>query len=185
MEAWGKDFKHNVVSVGWREEIHRCYCEEKNTHGKVIIFQISTTCHDALINCNKEILHRSCVRSRPKLNYLSSHRKHILYCKDEGPLSVAWDKTNQVANKYAFSFTGQAMNNGLFHRTILSLSVCVILPLQVYLGYNNIAALTVLAERQNWELNSNQNRVKFYNTHGQTHARTHSEKRAHLLLLLK
>ncbi|XP_031433417.1 acetyl-coenzyme A thioesterase [Clupea harengus] len=51
-------------------------------------------------------------------------RKHILYSRDEGPLSVPWDKTNQV-----------------------------------YLGYNNIAALTVLAGKRTWEASSVNNKI--------------------------
>ncbi|KAL2099731.1 hypothetical protein ACEWY4_004125 [Coilia grayii] len=51
-------------------------------------------------------------------------RKHILYSRDEGPLSVPWDKSNQV-----------------------------------YLGYNNIAALTVLAEKETWEASSVSSKV--------------------------
>uniref|UniRef100_A0A8C1NR12 Acyl-CoA thioesterase 12 n=1 Tax=Cyprinus carpio TaxID=7962 RepID=A0A8C1NR12_CYPCA len=43
-------------------------------------------------------------------------RKHILYSGDEGPISVPWDRSNQV-----------------------------------YLGYNNVAALTVLAGKRGWE----------------------------------
>ncbi|XP_077099653.1 acetyl-coenzyme A thioesterase isoform X2 [Siphateles boraxobius] len=43
-------------------------------------------------------------------------RKHILYSRDEGPISVPWDRSNQV-----------------------------------YLGYNNVAALTVLAGKRGWE----------------------------------
>lgn len=41
----------------------------------------------------------------------------------------------------------------------LAASYC---PLQVYLGYNNIAALTVMAGKQGWEPSSIQNKV---NTH--------------------
>ncbi|KAJ8261149.1 hypothetical protein COCON_G00168720 [Conger conger] len=55
-------------------------------------------------------------------------RKHILSFKDEGPLSVPWDKSNQV-----------------------------------YLGYNNVAALTVLAGKQAWEATSNlQNKIGIF-----------------------
>ncbi|KAM6984882.1 acetyl-coenzyme A thioesterase [Aplochiton taeniatus] len=54
-------------------------------------------------------------------------RKHILSCRDEGTLSVPWDKSNQV-----------------------------------YLGYNNIAALTVLAGKPDWELSSIQDRTSVY-----------------------
>ncbi|XP_066568001.1 acetyl-coenzyme A thioesterase [Amia ocellicauda] len=52
-------------------------------------------------------------------------RKHILSSKEEGSLSVPWDKSNQV-----------------------------------YLGYNNVAALTVLAGKQEWEMNSVQPKVR-------------------------
>ncbi|XP_076140668.1 acetyl-coenzyme A thioesterase [Alosa pseudoharengus] len=51
-------------------------------------------------------------------------RKHILYSRDEGPLSVPWDKSNQV-----------------------------------YLGYNNVAALTVLAGKPTWEASSVNNKI--------------------------
>ncbi|KAI1905367.1 hypothetical protein AGOR_G00015390 [Albula goreensis] len=51
-------------------------------------------------------------------------RKHILSLKDEGPLSVPWDKNNQV-----------------------------------YLGYNNVAALTILAGKQGWEASSLQKKM--------------------------
>ncbi|XP_030623992.1 acetyl-coenzyme A thioesterase, partial [Chanos chanos] len=46
-------------------------------------------------------------------------KKHILYSREEGSLSVPWDKSNQA-----------------------------------YLGYNNVAGLTVLAGRQGWEASS-------------------------------
>ncbi|XP_048875213.1 acetyl-coenzyme A thioesterase isoform X1 [Brienomyrus brachyistius] len=51
-------------------------------------------------------------------------RKHLLSCKDEGPLSVPWDKGNQV-----------------------------------YLGYNNVATLTVLAAKKDWQASSIRNRI--------------------------
>ncbi|KAJ8339568.1 hypothetical protein SKAU_G00363540 [Synaphobranchus kaupii] len=54
-------------------------------------------------------------------------RKHILSFKDEGPLSVPWDKSNQV-----------------------------------YLGYNNVAALTVLAGKQSWEASSLQKKIGIF-----------------------
>ncbi|MGH0185583.1 UNVERIFIED_CONTAM: hypothetical protein FKN15_018557 [Acipenser sinensis] len=54
-------------------------------------------------------------------------RKHILSSKEEGPLSVPWDKSNQV-----------------------------------YLSYNNVAALTVLAGKHGWEVNSSQPKIRVY-----------------------
>ncbi|KAI7793529.1 putative acyl-coenzyme A thioesterase 12 [Triplophysa rosa] len=54
-------------------------------------------------------------------------RKHILYSRDEGPISVPWDRNNQV-----------------------------------YLGYNNVAALTILAGKQGWEANNINERVGTY-----------------------
>ncbi|XP_056592059.1 acetyl-coenzyme A thioesterase [Triplophysa dalaica] len=54
-------------------------------------------------------------------------RKHILYSRDEGPISVPWDRNNQV-----------------------------------YLGYNNVAALTILAGKQDWEANNINERVGMY-----------------------
>ncbi|KAJ8286706.1 hypothetical protein GJAV_G00042310 [Gymnothorax javanicus] len=54
-------------------------------------------------------------------------RKHISSFKDKGPLSVPWDKSNQV-----------------------------------FMGYNNVAALTVLAGKQAWESSSTQNKVGIF-----------------------
>ncbi|KAG5834424.1 hypothetical protein ANANG_G00261360 [Anguilla anguilla] len=54
-------------------------------------------------------------------------RKHILSFKDEGPLSVPWDRSNQV-----------------------------------YLGYTNVVALTVLAGKQAWEASSLQNKIGIF-----------------------
>ncbi|KAL1266232.1 hypothetical protein QQF64_001907 [Cirrhinus molitorella] len=54
-------------------------------------------------------------------------RKHILYSKDEGPISVPWDRSNQV-----------------------------------YLGYNNVAALTVLAGKRGWEASSINDKLGVY-----------------------
>ncbi|XP_036385112.1 acetyl-coenzyme A thioesterase [Megalops cyprinoides] len=54
-------------------------------------------------------------------------RKHILSYKDEGPLSVPWDKSNQV-----------------------------------YLGYNNVAALTVLAGKHGWEASSTHDKIGIF-----------------------
>ncbi|KTF96435.1 hypothetical protein cypCar_00028430 [Cyprinus carpio] len=54
-------------------------------------------------------------------------RKHILYSGDEGPISVPWDRSNQV-----------------------------------YLGYNNVAALTVLAGKRGWEASNINDKVGVY-----------------------
>ncbi|KAK7120909.1 hypothetical protein R3I94_020783 [Phoxinus phoxinus] len=54
-------------------------------------------------------------------------RKHILYSRDEGPISVPWDRNNQV-----------------------------------YLGYNNVAALTVLAGKRGWEASNINDKVGVY-----------------------
>ncbi|XDV54693.1 hypothetical protein PO909_022925 [Leuciscus waleckii] len=54
-------------------------------------------------------------------------RKHILYSRDEGPISVPWDRSNQV-----------------------------------YLGYNNVAALTVLAGKRGWEASNINDKVGVY-----------------------
>ncbi|XP_043087355.1 acetyl-coenzyme A thioesterase isoform X2 [Puntigrus tetrazona] len=54
-------------------------------------------------------------------------RKHILYSRDEGPISVPWDKSNQV-----------------------------------YLGYNNVAALTVLAGERGWEASNINDKIGLY-----------------------
>ncbi|XP_016431912.1 acyl-coenzyme A thioesterase 12 [Sinocyclocheilus rhinocerous] len=54
-------------------------------------------------------------------------RKHILYSGNEGPISVPWDRTNQV-----------------------------------YLGYNNVAALTVLAGKRGWEASNINDKVGVY-----------------------
>ncbi|XP_051540330.1 acetyl-coenzyme A thioesterase [Myxocyprinus asiaticus] len=54
-------------------------------------------------------------------------RKHILYSRDEGSISVPWGRNNQV-----------------------------------YLGYNNVAALLVLAGKQGWEANNITDKVEVY-----------------------
>lgn len=54
-------------------------------------------------------------------------RKHILYSRDEGPVSVPWDRSNQV-----------------------------------YLGYNNVAALTVIAGQRDWEPNNITDKMGLY-----------------------
>ncbi|XP_052463327.1 acetyl-coenzyme A thioesterase [Carassius gibelio] len=54
-------------------------------------------------------------------------RKHILYSGHEGPISVPWDRSNQV-----------------------------------FLGYNNVAALTVLAGKRGWEASNINDKVGVY-----------------------
>ncbi|XP_059401314.1 acetyl-coenzyme A thioesterase [Carassius carassius] len=54
-------------------------------------------------------------------------RKHILYSGNEGPISVPWDRSNQV-----------------------------------FLGYNNVAALTVLAGKRGWEASNINDKVGVY-----------------------
>lgn len=89
------------------------------------------------------------------LTSTNSRRKHILYSRDEGPISVPWDKNNQV--EFLIQYHFWTLNNCYIkHR----LHACIFA--QVYLGYNNVAALTVLAGKQGWEASNINERVKIF-----------------------
>ncbi|XP_018551447.1 acyl-coenzyme A thioesterase 11 isoform X2 [Lates calcarifer] len=75
-------------------------------------------------------------------------RKYIISrTQGEAPLSVPWDPTNQVFVCYC----------------ICMFCVCVcVCVFQVYLSYNNVSALKMLAAQNNWRLSSEKDKVHLY-----------------------
>ncbi|XP_062340119.1 acetyl-coenzyme A thioesterase [Osmerus eperlanus] len=124
----------NSVEVGVRVEAYNCqeWTEGKPRHinSAFLIYQQASTPDDAPASPTATFTTQdgerrylaAIVRKRIRMA-----RKHILSCKEEGPLSVPWTKSNQV-----------------------------------YLGYNNVAALTVLAGKQDWEASSLHDRISVY-----------------------
>ncbi|CAB1318745.1 unnamed protein product, partial [Coregonus sp. 'balchen'] len=125
---------NNSIEVGVRVEAYNCeeWTSNKPRHinSAFLIYQLANTSGDApafpqvtyTTQDGERRYLSAIVRKRIRMA-----RKHILSCKEEAPLSVPWDKSNQV-----------------------------------YLGYNNVAALTVLAGKQDWEASSISDRVGVY-----------------------
>lgn len=83
-------------------------------------------------------------------NALDCSRKYIISRKQaEVPLSVPFDPRNQV---------GRPLVVHCPHTWIETLNA-LWLPLQVYLSYNNVSALKMLAAKNNWRLTSEKDKV--------------------------
>uniref|UniRef100_A0A674DN98 Acetyl-coenzyme A thioesterase-like n=1 Tax=Salmo trutta TaxID=8032 RepID=A0A674DN98_SALTR len=115
---------NNSIEVGVRVEAYNCeeWTANKPRHinSAFLIYQLANTPGD--VPAFPQVTYTTQDGERRYLSAIVRKRirmarKHILSCKEEAPLSVPWDKSNQV-----------------------------------YLGYNNVAALTVLAGKQDWEV---------------------------------
>uniref|UniRef100_A0AAY4BLV1 Acyl-CoA thioesterase 12 n=1 Tax=Denticeps clupeoides TaxID=299321 RepID=A0AAY4BLV1_9TELE len=119
---------HSSVEVGVRVEAYNC--EEWNQgnprHINSAFFLYQRTNQDGQFLPFPEDGERRYIAAMVRKR-IRMARKHILYSRDEGPISVPWDKRNQV-----------------------------------FLGYNNVAALTVLAEKQGWEVSSKNNKIRVF-----------------------
>ncbi|XP_023840077.2 acetyl-coenzyme A thioesterase [Salvelinus sp. IW2-2015] len=125
---------NNSIEVGVRVEAYNCeeWTTNKPRHinSAFLIYQLANTPGD--VPAFPQVTYTTQDGERRYLSAIVRKRirmarKHILSCKEEAPLSVPWDKSNQV-----------------------------------YLGYNNVAALTVLAGKQDWEASSISDRVAVY-----------------------
>uniref|UniRef100_A0A8C7I7W9 Acyl-CoA thioesterase 12 n=1 Tax=Oncorhynchus kisutch TaxID=8019 RepID=A0A8C7I7W9_ONCKI len=125
---------NNSIEVGVRVEAYNCeeWTANKPRHinSAFLIYQLANTPGD--VPAFPQVTYTTQDGERRYLSAIVRKRirmarKHILSCKEEAPLSVPWDKSNQV-----------------------------------YLGYNNVAALTVLAGKQDWEASSISDRVAVY-----------------------
>lgn len=93
-------------------------------------------------------------------------RKYIISRKQaEVPLSVPFDPRNQVGRPLVVKDAPAAeFRLTWFHRSLPVYSHChhkymLCLSLQVYLSYNNVSALKVLATKKNWRLTSEKDKV--------------------------
>ncbi|KAK6305108.1 hypothetical protein J4Q44_G00238880 [Coregonus suidteri] len=125
---------NNSIEVGVRVEAYNCeeWTANKPRHinSAFLIYQLANTPGDA--PAFPQVTYTSQDGERRYMSAIVRKRirmagKHILSCKEEAPISVPWDKSNQV-----------------------------------YLGYNNVAALTVLAGKQDWEASSICDRICVY-----------------------
>uniref|UniRef100_A0A4W5KIJ8 Acyl-CoA thioesterase 12 n=1 Tax=Hucho hucho TaxID=62062 RepID=A0A4W5KIJ8_9TELE len=125
---------NNSIEVGVRVEAYNCeeWTADKPRHinSAFLIYQLANTPGD--VPAFPQVTYTTQDGERRYLSAIVRKRirmarKHILSCKEEAPLSVPWDKSNQV-----------------------------------YLGYNNVAALTVMAGKQDWEASSISDRVGVY-----------------------
>ena len=87
-------------------------------------------------------------------------RKYIITSKQtQVPLSVPWDQSNQVLPFHVANRSSPSALCSLHVKQLCSNVNLGFFAPQMYLSYNNVSALKLMAAKNNWVLTSEKNKV--------------------------